>query len=107
MFRVDGFRPGTVLFVVLTRLGDLGGGGPPTFATDEAVGAMAEAGSLTGRVGTLSLEGFKTGDVGADRLMVCVEATRGFEFAVPRGPEEVELRLGFVIGAVAGLGNVG
>lgn len=38
---------------MLTRLGERGGGAPPTFAADAAVEAVADAGRRTGRVGDL------------------------------------------------------
>lgn len=66
LISVDGLRPR--LLLILARLGDLEGGPPAILAAEAAVGAVAEAGSRTGRVGDRGL-GFDSGDMGVVFLL--------------------------------------
>lgn len=63
---VDGLRPR--LLLILARLGDLEGGPPAILAAEAAVGAVAEAGRRTGRVGDRGL-GLVGGEMGVVFLL--------------------------------------
>lgn len=66
LISVDGLRPR--LLLILARLGDLEGGPPAILAAEAAVGAVAEAGRRTGRVGDRGL-GLVGGEMGVVFLL--------------------------------------
>jgi hypothetical protein len=87
-FRVESLRS-IPAPTVLARLGDRDGALPPSLAADAAVGAVAEAGKGTGRVGDLGWGLLELlGDEGAE-VFTCEET-------------EVELVLGGCFEAVTG-----
>lgn len=96
LFSVDGFRPR--LLLMLARLGDLEGCAPATLAAEAAVGAVAEAGRRTGRVGDLGL-GFDGGEIGVVLLLTFAltdpDVCLGFGAAAVAGLVAKEDRLGF------------
>lgn len=68
------------LLAVLARLGEREGAAPPSLAAEAAVGAVAEAGRRTGRVGDLG-RGLLRGDVGPAFLLGPAFDLVGFCFA--------------------------
>lgn len=96
LFNVDGLRPR--LLLILARLGDLSGGPPATLAAEAAVGAVAEAGRRTGRVGDRGLD-FDSGETDVAFLLAFAlteaDDCLGFEAAAVEELVANEVRLGF------------
>ena len=65
--RVRLVAAGFWVLAILARLGDREGGPPPSLAADAAVGAVADEGRRTGRVGDFG-RGLVRGDVGPGLL---------------------------------------
>ena len=98
--------------MVLARLGERAGAAPPSLATEEAVGAVAEAGRRTGLVGDFGRTLLSGEAFGAPFDGLFDEADnagcRGLAAGAAVLVEAIEVRLGFLRGAfVVSLGLTG